>query len=99
MCWRSSKAARSDHKDLVIQALAQSERVSDLPARHGVSRKLVCQQAHMTARMRSMLFWASVALPFQMRQCRRSTSSTITTLAAPRAGSSAGRPVAICFKG
>ncbi len=32
----------------------------------------------MTARIRSMLIWASPALPFQMRQCSRSTSSTIT---------------------
>ena len=34
----------SDRKDLAIQALAGSETVSDLAARHGVSRKFVYQQ-------------------------------------------------------
>ena len=34
----------SDRKDLAIQALAGSETVSDLSARHGVSRKFVYQQ-------------------------------------------------------
>ncbi len=33
-----------DRKDLAIQALARSETVSDLAARHGVSRKFVYQQ-------------------------------------------------------
>src|SRR3954470_24085440 len=36
----------------------------------------------ITARMRSMLTFASLALPFQVRQRRRSTSSTITAFAA-----------------
>src|SRR5215218_9447158 len=36
----------SDRKDLAIQALARSETVSDLAARHGVSRKFVCRQTH-----------------------------------------------------
>ncbi|MFL5333030.1 MAG: hypothetical protein ACJ8H8_07565, partial [Geminicoccaceae bacterium] len=36
----------SDRKDLAIQALAGSETVSDLAARHGVSRKFVYQQSH-----------------------------------------------------
>jgi hypothetical protein len=36
----------SDRKDLAIQALARSETVSDLAARHGVSRKFVYQQTH-----------------------------------------------------
>jgi hypothetical protein len=36
----------SDRKDLAIQALARSETVSDLAARHGVSRKFVYQQVH-----------------------------------------------------
>ncbi len=35
-----------DLKDLAIQALARSEAVSDLAARHGVSRKFVYQQTH-----------------------------------------------------
>jgi len=33
-----------DRKDLAIHALARSETVSDLAARHGVSRKFVYQQ-------------------------------------------------------
>jgi len=44
-----SAAARlpeSDRKDLAIQALAQSATISDLAARHGVSRKFVYQQTH-----------------------------------------------------
>src|SRR4051794_2243964 len=36
----------SDRKDLAIQAVAGSETVSDLAARHGVSRKFVYQQRH-----------------------------------------------------
>jgi hypothetical protein len=36
----------SGRKDLAIQALAGSETVSDLAARHGVSRKFVYQQTH-----------------------------------------------------
>ena len=35
-----------DRKDLAIQALAGSETVSDLAARHGTSRKFVYQQTH-----------------------------------------------------
>src|SRR3954453_2625827 len=36
----------SGRKDLAIQALAGSETVSDLAARHGVGRKFVYQQTH-----------------------------------------------------
>ena len=36
----------SDRKDLAFQALAGSETLSDLAARHGVSRKFVHRQAH-----------------------------------------------------
>ena len=36
----------SNRKDLAIQALTRSETVSDLAARHGVSRKFVYQQTH-----------------------------------------------------
>ena len=49
MDWCVGAAARlpeGDRKDLAIQALAQSETVSDLAARHGVSRKFVYQQTH-----------------------------------------------------
>ncbi len=52
----------------------------------------------MTARIRSMLIWASWVLPFQMRQCSRSTSATITAFAAARAGSSADSALTICFR-
>ncbi|MGI4940027.1 MAG: helix-turn-helix domain-containing protein, partial [Janthinobacterium lividum] len=40
------KLPAGDRKHLAIQALAQSETVSDLAARHGVSRKFVYQQTH-----------------------------------------------------
>ena len=36
----------NDRKDLAIQALARSATISDLSARHGVSRKFVYQQTH-----------------------------------------------------
>jgi len=39
----------SDRKDLAVQALAGSETVSDLAARHGVSRKFIYQQTHKAA--------------------------------------------------
>src|SRR5271156_3423276 len=35
-----------DRGDLAVQALARSEPVSDLAAKHGVSRKFVYQQTH-----------------------------------------------------
>ena len=38
--------AESGRKELAIQALAGTETLSDLAARHGVSRKFVYQQAH-----------------------------------------------------
>src|SRR4051812_20471497 len=38
--------SESDCMDLAIQALAGSATVSDLAARHGVSRKFVYQQTH-----------------------------------------------------
>ena len=50
----------------------------------------------MTLRIRSMLRLAFFALPFQMRQRRRSTSSTITIFACIRPGPSDGNPLATC---
>jgi len=41
----------SDRKDLAIQALARSETVGDLAARHGVSRKFVYQQTFGSIRI------------------------------------------------
>jgi hypothetical protein len=52
----------------------------------------------MTAWMRSMLIRALVALPFHSRQCKRSTSPTITAFAASRDGASHDKPLAICFR-
>jgi len=40
----AAKLSENDRKDLAIQALARSETVSDLAARHGVSRKFVYGQ-------------------------------------------------------
>jgi hypothetical protein len=36
--------AESDRRDLAIQALARSATISDLSARHGVSRKFIYRQ-------------------------------------------------------
>ncbi len=49
---RAGAAARlpeSDRKSLAVQALGRSETVSDLAARHGVSRKFVYQQPREAA--------------------------------------------------
>jgi hypothetical protein len=42
----AARLPENERKDLAIQALARSETVSDLAARHGVSRKFVYQQTH-----------------------------------------------------
>ena len=42
----AAKLPENDRRDLAIQALAGSVRVSDLAARHGVSRKFVYAQTH-----------------------------------------------------
>ena len=42
----AARLPENDRKDLAIQALARSETVSDLAARHGVSRKFVYRQTH-----------------------------------------------------
>ena len=42
----AARLPESDRKDLAIQALAHSETISDIAARHGVSRKFVYQQTH-----------------------------------------------------
>jgi len=42
----AAKLPDSDRKDLAIQALAQSATISDLAARHGVSRRFIYQQTH-----------------------------------------------------
>ena len=48
----AARLPEGDRKDLAIQALAGSETVSDLAARHGVSRKFVYQQTHKARRAR-----------------------------------------------
>ena len=42
-----------DRKDLAIQALADSETISDLAARRGVSRKFVYRKRGYRTRLRS----------------------------------------------
>ena len=42
----AARLPEGDRKELAIQALARSEAVSDLAARHGVSRKFVYRQSH-----------------------------------------------------
>jgi len=42
----AARLPECDRKDLAVQALAQSATISDLAARHGVSRKFVYQQTH-----------------------------------------------------
>jgi hypothetical protein len=42
----AARLPESGRKDLAVQALARSATVSDLSARHGVSRKFVYQQTH-----------------------------------------------------
>jgi hypothetical protein len=42
----AARLAEGDRKDLAVQVLARSEPVSDLAAKHGVSRKFVYQQTH-----------------------------------------------------
>ena len=51
----------------------------------------------MTLRMRSRVRRAFLALPFQIRQCRRSTSATIAAFACIRPGLSVDNPLAACF--
>ena len=63
----------SDRKDLAIQALAGSETVSDLAARHGVSRKFVYQQTHKASTALDNAF--APAVPDNERPgCARSSS-------------------------
>jgi hypothetical protein len=51
----------------------------------------------MTLRTRSSVRRAFLALLFQIRQCRRSTSGTITAFACIRLGVSVDNPLAVCF--
>jgi hypothetical protein len=64
----AAKLPESDREELAIQALARSETVSDLAARHGVSRKFYHQarkarvaldDAFLSAAARCCLSWRS----------------------------------------
>ncbi len=55
----AARLPQSDRKNLAIQALAQSATVSDLAARHGVSRKFVYQQTRKAAWFRICPFWVT----------------------------------------
>jgi hypothetical protein len=48
----------------------------------------------MTLRVQSMVIRSFLALPFQIRQCSRSTGSTIRAFAATRSGVSSTNPLA-----
>jgi hypothetical protein len=52
----------------------------------------------MTLPIRLMLRWAFFALPFQIRQCRRSTSATIVAFAFTRSGSLIDKFAAASFR-
>jgi len=45
----AARLPEGNRKNLAIQALARSETVSDLAARHGVSRKFIYRQTHKAA--------------------------------------------------
>jgi transposase-like protein len=45
-CGAAARLPENDRKELAVQVLARSKPVSDLAARHGVSRKFVYQQTH-----------------------------------------------------
>src|ERR1700733_5108216 len=64
------------------------QRVPQLARRHAPRALAVLAFEDMhTLRIRLMLRWAFFALPFQIRQCRRSTSATIVAFAFTRSGS------------
>src|SRR6201995_2799455 len=69
--------AESDRKDLAIEALARSATISDLSARHGVSREFIYRQADKarTALDDAFLSTASVKVfgcrqVYENRPCR-----------------------------
>jgi hypothetical protein len=55
----AARLPESERKDLAILALARSATVSDLAARHGVSRKFVYQQTHKAQRALDNAFMAT----------------------------------------
>ncbi len=74
---RAGAAARlpeSDRKNLAVQALARSETVSDLAARHGVSRKFVYQQ---TRKVRAALDEGIASVVTRLCPYHRSVRSSI----------------------
>jgi hypothetical protein len=68
----------SDRKDLAIHALARSETVSDLAARHGVSRKFVYQQtSSIRAGSHDEIFQGATAVLAGLMACQDRKASKI----------------------
>jgi transposase-like protein len=70
----AAKLPENDRKDLAVQALARSATVSDLSARHGVSRKFVYQQANKARRALDDAFISTCAddeVLFEIKVTRR----------------------------
>jgi hypothetical protein len=75
---------QSDRKDLAVQALARSATVSDLSARHGVSRKFAYQQANKARRALDDTFVSTAAddtVLFGIRVTKRWLRQVIVALA------------------
>jgi hypothetical protein len=63
----------------------------------GLSEIVASDETTPKSHERTRVRRAFLALPFQIRQCRRSTSATITTFACIRPGVSVDNPLAACF--
>ena len=84
--------SESDRKDLAIQALAGSETVSDLAARHGMSRKFVYQQTHKARAALDDAFSPATpdeAVLFELAVTKTALSTWWTTRHASSCGSTA----------
>src|SRR5208283_5277741 len=83
----------SGRKDLTIQALARSATVSDLSARHEVSRKFVYQQANKARRVLDDAFISAAAddtVLFEIQVTKRWLRQVIVALALMCRGSYLG---------
>src|ERR1700748_2360515 len=82
-----------DRQDLAVQALARSATVSDLSARHGVSRKFVYQQANKARRALDDAFLSTAAddtVLFEIQVTKRWVRQVIVALALMCRSSSLG---------
>ena len=89
----AAKLPENDRKDLAVQALARSATVSDLSARHGVSRKFVYQQANKARRALDGAFISTCAddeVLFEIKVTRRWLHQVIVALALMCRGSYLG---------